>query len=381
MMFGSIIGQTIYHKESFYYAHNDSERQQIHVYYPIEAMRTGHNPCAIYVPGGGWNGHTPDWMDVEDSYISKRLLDMGFVVFYIDFRPTGPGTYWPAQANDWEAAMAFITKLEHSQYFGINCEIVAGWGHSAGGHAVHYLRERGWIKVAVTMAAPTDITMLPDFWEGLFGPMFDGSQYIELAVNASPLLMDSNFSPQSTYTYIIHGSEDNLVPISQSLNMVQRLDDMGEMVQWTEVVNGNHVLLPYEDGVETNFTQLEIFEKAAVFIAERVENFHRNKLANAVITKIEQLKNRALLSTELCNMVYWRNDSLNQERGFEIIEYRVYRKNSAANGSYERIALVNATQYNFLDRNLDRETAGECTYCVTSVANINGELVESIPED
>jgi len=111
--------------ESFSYGNIEgATRQQMHVYYPNVDMRTGLNSCAVYIPGGGWKQHHANWGD-EIPLTAHILLNSGFIVIYIDFRPTGPGSYWPAQGNDWEAAMTLVK--DNSQYLGINPNNISGW--------------------------------------------------------------------------------------------------------------------------------------------------------------------------------------------------------------------------------------------------------------
>jgi len=44
------------------------------------------NSCAVYIPGGGWKQHKTNWGD-EIPLTAHILLNSGFIVVYIDFRP------------------------------------------------------------------------------------------------------------------------------------------------------------------------------------------------------------------------------------------------------------------------------------------------------
>lgn len=370
-----LFGQSFWETESFYYVPNGSERQQINVYYPTFDKRTSRNSCAVYLPGGGWSSHIPNW-NTNIPAIARQLLNSGFVIFYIDFRPTGPGSYWPAQAEDWEAAMAFIVKKEHTEYFGINPEIISGWGHSAGGHAIHYLREKGWLKIAVSWAAPTDLTKLPELWPRLFGNRNTEEEYFQKAISASPVFFVNLLPDKSTFSFMIHGNEDQVIPIEQSELMFIRLLENEQNVYFTEILNGDHSFNPYMDGKEVNYTYEEIEKMSASFISESVYQLKQAQVSSAIITKVERVVNQSFLLTEFCNHICFRNNPNNIENKLDITEYKLYRKIDNE-GNYSFITNLPTATSKFLDRGLEKDLYNKYIYYITCLANLDGELIES----
>lgn len=350
-------------------------RQQIYVYYPHVEMRTGMNSCAVYISGGGWSAHPPGWGD-EIPMTADMLLSSGFIVIYIDFRPTIiPGAYWPTQGNDWEAAMTFI--MDNHELLGINPNIISGWGNSAGGHGIHYLREKGRLHITVTQAAPTDLTILPMYWPRLFGPGYSSATYIQKAKEASPLYMIGN-PPPITYTLLFHGTHDNKIPKEQSELIFQALKENNHHVDYIEVENANHLFKPYKDGVETNLSLSEISEKTKTFITDTVRELKQFMVKSANITKVERKINRSLLLCEYCNLILFENHPQNIEKEIEMVEYRLYRKHRNET-DYLYISALSTVAANtgFIDRNLNKELVDDYTYYVTCIAKISGENIES----
>jgi acetyl esterase/lipase len=359
--------------ESFSYANIEgTTRQQIHVYYPNVDIRTGINSCAVYIPGGGWKQHLANWG--EDIPLTAHiLLSSGFIVIYIDFQPTDFESYWPAQGNDWEAAMMFI--LDNHQYLGINPNNISGWGHSAGGHGIHYLREKGWLIIAVSWAGPADLTITPNFWQGLFGPGYSSPEYLQKAMEASPFYMVHQ-PPPITYTLLFHGTHDNVVPKEQSDLMFQALENNGHQVDYIVVENAGHQFEPYAEGVEVSLSFPEIKEMSAAAIIETVRELKQSRVKSAIVTKVEKKINRSFLRTEYCNLIFFENNPQNIENEVEVMEYRLYRKYENEL-DYVYLAAVPAGTTSFLDRSLTRELVYGYTYYVTCVGKIGGEYIES----
>lgn len=359
--------------KSFSYGNVEgTTRQQIHVYYPTVDMRTGINSCAVYIPGGGWVKHPANWG--EDILLTAHiLLKSGFIVIYIDFRPSGFESYWPAQGNDWEAAMMFIK--DNHQYLGINPNNISGWGHSAGGHGIHYLREKGWLTIAVSWAAPADLTITPNFWPGLFGPGYSSPGYLQKAMDASPFFMVHQ-PPPITYSLLFHGTHDNEVPKEQSDLMFQALETNGHYVEYIVVENAGHHFEPYAEGVEVNLSFPEIEEMTAAAIIETVRELKQARVKSAVVTRVEKKINRSFLRIEYCNLIFFENNSQNIENEVEVVEYRLYRKYENETDYVYLIAVPPETT-SFLDRSLDRELVDGYTYYVTCVGKIEGEYIES----
>jgi acetyl esterase/lipase len=362
--------------KSFSYGNSEgTTRQKIYVYYPHEEMRTGMNSCAVYIPGGGWSAHLPGWRD-DIPITADMLLSSGCIVIYIDFRPILiPGAYWPTQGSDWEAAMTFI--IDNNELLGINPSIISGWGSSAGGHGIHYLREKGWLRITATRAAPTDLTILPGYWPGLFGHGYSSAEYVQKAKEASPLYMVSN-TPPISYTLLFHGTHDSKIPKEQSELIFQALKDNNHHVDYIEVENANHGLMPYKDGVETSLSLLEISEKEKTFITETVRKLKQSMVKSAEVTKVEKKVNRSLLLCEYCNLIFFKNHPQNIEKKIEIVEYRLYRKHRNET-DYLYVSALSAAAVNagFIDRNLNKELVDDYTYYVTCIAKISGENIES----
>jgi hypothetical protein len=276
-------------------------------------------------------------------------------------------------SHNWEAAMIFVK--DNCEYLGINRSNISGWGHSAGGHGIHYLREKGWLTIAVSWAGPADLTIIPDFWQGLFGPGYSSPEYLQKAMEASPFFV-VNQPPPITYTLLFHGTHDNVVPKEQSDLMFQALENNGHLVDFIEVENAGHLFEPYTEGVEVNLSFPEIEEITASAIIETVRELKQSRVKSAVVTRVEKKINRSFLRTEYCNLIFFENNPQNIENEVEVLEYRLYRKYEKE-PDYVYLAAVPAVTTRFLDRSLDRESVDVYTYYVTCVGKIEGEYIES----
>jgi acetyl esterase/lipase len=202
-----------------------------------------NRPAVVYVHGGGWAGGERSWNP------NRILAESGFVTVSVSYRFTSEAIF-PAQIHDVKAAIRWVRA--NADAYGIDPARVGIWGHSAGAHlaalaavtaGVPELEGEGGnpeqdssIQAVVPIAAPVDFLVdwyavqqvpLSDDIAGLSDALLGGppARRMDLARLASPLW---HVGPDSPPHLLIHGEEDDVVPIAQARAYVAALRHMGQ---------------------------------------------------------------------------------------------------------------------------------------------------------
>jgi acetyl esterase/lipase len=195
--------------------------------------RDGPAPGVLLVHGGSWR--TGDRTQLRGYGI--MLGRAGYVCVATEYRLLDEAP-WPAQVHDVKAAIRFMRA--ESGRLGIDPERIAVEGHSAGGHLV--LLAAGTTGVATlegeggNPGVPTSVSAAI----GVYTPtLFSSAERRrgaitlsalsdvvsdEAATTASPV---AHVGPGFPPTMLIHGTADELVPVSASLVMYEALAGAG----------------------------------------------------------------------------------------------------------------------------------------------------------
>lgn len=198
--------------------------------------------AVVYVHGGGW-AYGDRAMNPQ-----RILAEAGFFTVSISYRLSDVAPH-PAQIHDVKAAIRWVRA--HAEEYGVDPARIGIWGHSAGGHLSALAAttnddpayegssgNAGYdssVQCAIPMSPPLDclidwfavqgLPMHPD--SGVMADMLGASQIDDPAIAraASPLWqVKRGMVPQ----LIIHGEEDDLVPISQARAYVSSLRHHGQ---------------------------------------------------------------------------------------------------------------------------------------------------------
>ena len=222
---------------------------KLDIYYPKTAE--GAVPTVVYVHGGAWI--QGDKSTGAGAVEIPELVSRGYLVASINYR-LAPQHKFPAQIEDVKCAIRFL-RANASRY-GIDPERIGAWGGSAGGHLVALLgtsdASTGWegsggyagessrVKAVVDLFGPTDLTAIvpgttnASTLENVFGTSDPRS---EIAKWASPV---THISADDPPFLILHGDKDNVVPLSQSQILYDRLLAAGVPATLVVVKNGGH---------------------------------------------------------------------------------------------------------------------------------------------
>ncbi len=203
----------------------------------------GPFPAAIIVHGGGWV--RGDRM-VDVGPLFAPLSHAGIAWFSIDYRLSSDISKFGAAIEDVENAIRFVKA--HAKEYRIDPERIALIGESAGGQlaAMAALAPAPGTQVMAVVAlyAPTDLVKLAktsefvpkEIRDSLSGTPFEQLLLARLG-QLSPI---DNIKPGAPPFLLIHGTEDAVVPFSQSRAMCERMAAVGGSCELFPVRGGGH---------------------------------------------------------------------------------------------------------------------------------------------
>jgi acetyl esterase/lipase len=218
----------------------------------------GSWPVAIWVHGGGWrNG---DRRTLPDTFAPlgffARIQSRGYAVASVDYRLSAEATF-PAQLHDLKAAIRWLRA--HASDFGLDAGRFALWGESAGGHLVALAGltpdaadpvlegDVGITGVSSAVRAVVDwygvsdlITLDRRDDDSPETQMLGGqpAELRELAALASPTEHAHADAPPFL---CMHGTEDEVVPYSQSEHLAAVLHAYGARCDLFPVPGADHI--------------------------------------------------------------------------------------------------------------------------------------------
>lgn len=192
-------------------------------WYGLTDLTVTPKGVVVLIHGGFWREeHTLQQMHP----LAKYLQHAGWLVANIEYRRSGCGGDWPAMLEDVKAAFVRIQK--HVADEDVTGPIV-GIGHSVGGQLALLTAEHQDFVIA--LAPVTDVARTGDEQLGeqavqdFFGELAESVNF-----QASPI----HNLPMNTKVLLIHGRQDQRVPLVHSEDFVQRLESKGgDIESWT----------------------------------------------------------------------------------------------------------------------------------------------------
>jgi acetyl esterase/lipase len=238
------------------YVDGGHANQVLDIYLP-ETAADKPLPLVIWIHGGAWLGGS------HANPSALFLLEEGYAVASIEYR-FSQHAIWPAQAHDCKSAIRFLRA--NAAKYGVDPDRFAVGGESAGGHLAALIGTSGdvadvegdlgttgvssRVHAVVDEFGPTDLTLMgeqsngrsmiqhdaPDSPESrLMGGPIQEKQ--ELAKTANPLTYVDKADPPFL---ILHGDQDNLVPLAQSEILAKALTDAGVEVTMQTLEGAGH---------------------------------------------------------------------------------------------------------------------------------------------
>ena len=226
----------------------------------------------VAIQGSGW--YSPLRNDApqlkahrEVAAHAERFAAAGYTVFSINHRQA-PRFRYPAPIEDAQRAVRYIRA--HAPDYSVTSDRIGAWGSSSGGHLAELLgtmdgkgdgsdsdpvnRLSAKVQAVVALFAPADLVLMSGsrgtaaitalmgfaYQDPNVGPPgvrraddFENRQYRD----ASPL---THVTADDAPTLLMHGDQDELVPIKQSELMESALKQAGVKVTLVKVAGGQH---------------------------------------------------------------------------------------------------------------------------------------------
>lgn len=209
------------------------------------ALPESKTPTAavIIVHGGGW---VQGDRRVDVRPLFKPLSEAGFAWFSISYRLVTDVTQFGVAIDDVQAAVRYVKS--HASEFNIDPDRIALVGESAGGQLAAMAALRGGetasVKTVVAFYTPTDLVSLirnssfipPQIRNSVVGTPWERFVMAGLAQLSPVENVRRNMPP----FLFIHGTDDSLVPIGQSMDMCDRMRKAGASCEVYPVDGAGH---------------------------------------------------------------------------------------------------------------------------------------------
>jgi acetyl esterase/lipase len=182
--------------------------------------------------------------------LAEDLAGRGFAVWNIEYRRLGGGGGWPETFLDVAAAVDHLAEIR-AQGVDLPLDRVVAAGHSAGGHLALWSAKRGGfpgiagarvrVDAAVGMAPVADLVPAHS--------LAVGRNSVDEFLGGSPQSVRARFEtasprfllPLGVRQLILHGTEDQALPVSLSQAYAQAAREAGDEVTFVELAGGGHM--------------------------------------------------------------------------------------------------------------------------------------------
>ncbi len=229
-------------------------------------------PAMLLIHGGGWTSLDKSTMRGMGQFLARS----GFVAVSVDYRLLqGTENRWPAQLDDVQRAVRWVRA--NAAKYGLDPERIGAFGHSAGAQLAALLgmeetrdnsdralaKYSSRVQAVVDVSGPTDFTVDHDPDGDAFLANFLGagySKHSEVWREASPAF---HVSKKDAPFLIVHGTEDQNVPISQAQELFKKLQSAGLPVSFIKV-NDVHTFQTLEARRQLAIETLAFFNRYLV---------------------------------------------------------------------------------------------------------------------
>lgn len=183
----------------------------------------------------------------EAAMFAHLMTSQGYLVVSINYRLYPPATF-PAMIQDVKCAIRSLRV--HASEYNLDPDRIGGVGVSAGGHLVallgttktdagwdvgEYLEQSSRVQAVIAMAGPMDLSRnFPNADIETMKRVGFGEYNV---AEASPL---THVTPDDPAFLLIHGDQDELVPVEQSQLMYDKLVQTNVPTQLVIVHNAAH---------------------------------------------------------------------------------------------------------------------------------------------
>jgi acetyl esterase/lipase len=217
------------------------------IYQPSEPSSLPR-PAIVLIHGGGWSSLDKSTMQGMANFLARS----GFVAVSVNYRLLyGNENRWPAQLDDVQRAVRWVRA--NAVKYNIDAERIGAFGHSAGAQLAALLgmvdtrdnSDAALAKYSSRVQAVVDVSGPSDFLTNrnaesdaaianLFGGRYD--KIPEVWRSASPVYQ---VAQTNAPFLIVHGANDDSVPIAQAQELYARLQQAGVPVSFVKLDDGH----------------------------------------------------------------------------------------------------------------------------------------------
>jgi acetyl esterase/lipase len=210
-------------------------------------------PAIVLIHGGGWTSFDKRTMKGMGNFLAKS----GFVAASVDYRLFHENeNRWPAQLDDVQRAVRWLRA--NAAKHNIDSDHIGAFGHSAGAQLAALLgmeetrdnsdatlaNYSSRVQAVVDVSGPSDFLSNHDAdGDAMLASFFGGSssKVPDVWRDASPI---DHVAKSNAAFLIIHGTNDDSVPIAQSQALFDKLRDAGVAVRFVKLNDGHMFVAP-----------------------------------------------------------------------------------------------------------------------------------------
>lgn len=213
------------------YRSGDSEAWRLDLAMP-ENFGQEVRPAIVIIHGGGWSGGGKQVRPYRTMLLDYALK--GYVTLSVEYRLTGEAPM-PAGMLDVDCAVRWLRA--HAEDYRVDPDRIGAYGHSAGAH----------LAVMLGASPPAPPIQSDCEWNDY------SSALTSVAGGSTPTVLPDRFDESERYSpanwvssemiplLLIHGTEDNVVPVEGVDEYVEALETAGAPdVTYMRIDGGNH---------------------------------------------------------------------------------------------------------------------------------------------
>jgi acetyl esterase/lipase len=244
---GPVSSSSVSVQQDIPYGDAGGQKLLLDLYLPAESG-SRPRPAIVLIHGGGWVDFDKSTMRGMGNFLARA----GFVAASVDYRLLhGNENRWPAQLDDVQRAVRWLRA--NAGKYNIDPNHIGAFGHSAGAQLAALLgmedtrdnsdpalaKYSSRVQAVVDVSGPSDFLRDHDPDGDAFLAVFFGGSYDKVPDvwrDASPV---SHVAKSDAPFLIVHGTQDQSVPIAQAQELYEKLKQAGVNASFIKLDDGH----------------------------------------------------------------------------------------------------------------------------------------------